>query len=62
MYDELTAKELRPYEKACADFGIRDCSSTEDFNNLLKELGEEAEEYCISEDGEEETDGLSMTM
>lgn len=62
MYDELTVKKLRPYAKACADFGIRDCSSTEDFNNILKELGEEAEEYCISDDGEEETDGLSMTM
>ena len=62
MYDELTIQELRPYEKACADFGIRECSSTEDFNELLKELGEEAEQYCITDDGEEEADGFEISM
>ena len=34
--------ELNYYRELCADFGIRDCSDTEDFNSLLKELGEDA--------------------
>ena len=61
-YDEMTVRELRPYERACADFGIRDCSTAEEYNNLLKELGNEAEEYCIADDGEDETDDLTLTM
>lgn len=34
--------ELDYYRDLCADFGIRNCSNVEDFNNLLKELGEDA--------------------
>lgn len=35
-------QDVSEYEQMCADFGIRDCSDTEDFNNLLKELGDDA--------------------
>ena len=33
------AKEVM---QCCADFGIRDCRSVFDYNNLLRELGKEA--------------------
>lgn len=35
-------QDVSKYEQMCADFGIRDCSDIEDFNNLLKELGDDA--------------------
>lgn len=34
--------ELNYYLQCCADFGIRSCVDEDDFNNLLRELGEEA--------------------
>lgn len=41
--------------QGCADFGIRKCCDAEDFNKLLKQLGEEAYEnaYIPPEDQEE---------
>lgn len=34
--------DVSEYEKRCVDFGIRDCNDVEDFNNILKSLGEDA--------------------
>lgn len=34
--------ELNYYRDLCADFGFRNCCDTEEFNNLLCELGEDA--------------------
>lgn len=47
--------ELGYYRDLCADFGIRNCSDTEDFNNLLQELGEDAFQtaYLPNEDEDE---------
>ena len=36
--------DTAPFEQYCADWGIRSCKSTEEFNALLKGLGEEAYE------------------
>lgn len=47
------------YQQLCADFGIRTCNNTEDFNNILHSLGEDAEQtaYLPDEDAD-----FSMTM
>lgn len=51
--------ELDYYRDLCADFGIRNCFDTEDFNNLLKELGEDA--YATAHIPEENADeGMVM--
>ena len=42
MYSD--EKELVRYRNCCAEFGIRDCPDEEAFNQILKELGEEAVE------------------
>ena len=34
--------ELNYYRQLCADYGIRQCCDSEQFNNLLRDLGEEA--------------------
>lgn len=34
--------EVLMLEKQCAEYGIRDCVDAEDFNNLLRGLGEDA--------------------
>lgn len=34
--------ELNYYRQLCADYGIRQCCDTEQFNDLLRGLGEEA--------------------
>lgn len=46
-YEEVDIPEL---EQCCADFGIRDCATVEDFNELLEELGDNAAEYQIPDD------------
>lgn len=46
--------DLSKYDHMCADFGIRDCESIDDFNALLEELGEDAVQsatLCPEEDG-----------
>ena len=51
--------ELDYYRDLCADFGIRNCFDAEDFNNLLKELGEDA--YATAHIPEENADeGMVM--
>ena len=47
------------YQQLCADFGIRTCNTTEDFNTILHSLGEDAEQTAYLPD--EDTD-FSMTM
>lgn len=44
LNDTLDAdgEDLSAYEQLCADWGFRACSSVEDFNTLLQELGEDA--------------------
>ena len=42
MIEECNEYELKKFMDECADFGIRDCENSEDFNALLKELGDEA--------------------
>lgn len=37
-----SGQDVSAYEKMCADFGIRQCCDTEQFNGILRELGEEA--------------------
>lgn len=49
VYDYEGA-DIPELEKSCADFGIRDCSTSEEFNELLEELGENAAEFQIPDD------------
>lgn len=47
--------DTAPFEQYCADWGIRSCENEEEFNALLKELGEEAYEnasLCEEEESE----------
>ena len=37
-----SGQDVSAYERMCADFGIRQCCDTEQFNNILRELGEDA--------------------
>lgn len=39
--------DITEYEQACANWGIRDCNSVEEFNSLLESLGEEAYRYAL---------------
>ena len=52
-------KDVSAYEQMCADYGIRLCCGAEQYNELLKDLGEDAYNTAyLPEDGEAE--GLSM--
>jgi len=42
MIEECDEHQINRFMEECADFGIRDCESKEEFNALLKELGDEA--------------------
>ena len=44
--------------QACADFGIRDCEDSMDFNCILEELGEDAVDSAWIP--EEEEEGVTM--
>ena len=37
-----SGEDVSAYEQMCADYGIRQCCDTEQFNDLLRGLGEEA--------------------
>lgn len=54
MTVNMTDEELLKCKMRCAEFGIRDCKDYEDFNNLLKELGDEAFENGELVGGDEE--------
>lgn len=53
-------QDVSEYEQMCADFGIRDCSDIEDFNSLLKELGEDAYTTAYIPE-EDENEGMVIT-
>lgn len=46
--------KLDYYRQLCADFGIRDCWDNEQFNGLLKELGEDAYDSAYLPDEDED--------
>ena len=41
-YNVAEDVDVSAYEKLCADFGIRQCCDAEQFNGILRELGEDA--------------------
>lgn len=45
LADENT--DITELEQACADWGIHNCYSIEEFNSLLESLGEDAYEYAL---------------
>lgn len=53
-------EDFSEYEQYCADFGIRDCADTADFNKLLKELGEDAYTTAYLPE-EDESEGMALT-
>lgn len=59
LYDR-DEMELNYYRDLCADFGIRACADAEDFNHLLKELGEDAYNTAYLPE-EDENEGVVMT-
>lgn len=53
--------ELDYYRQLCADYGIRNCADAEDFNTLLRQLGEDAyENACLPEEETEESIGMQF--
>ncbi len=49
-------------QQRCVNFGIRDCSDVEDFNNILKSLGEDAvsSAYLSEETDFDEGQGMKL--
>lgn len=54
-------EDVSEYKQLCADFGIRKCEDTEDFNRLLRGLGEDAYESAYIPD-EDEDEGMEMGL
>jgi len=50
--------ELNYYRQLCKDWGVRPCSSWEEYNEYLKELGDEAYENAAVLD--EENEGMNL--
>ena len=46
--------ELNYYRQRCKDWGVRPCVGEEDYNNLLKQLGDEAYENAAFYDEEQD--------
>ena len=51
-------EDITPYERGCAEWGIRDCWDAEDFNGMLMSLGEDAMDSAWMNPDEDE--GLVM--
>ena len=49
----LDDTDIAPVEQGCADFGIRSCYDSDDYNKLLRELGEDAYQTAYLPDEEE---------
>jgi len=49
----LDDTDIAPVEQGCADFGIRSCYNSDDYNKLLRELGEDAYQTAYLPDDEE---------
>ena len=54
----LEGEDLTPYERGCAEWGIRDCWDAEDFNGMLMSLGEDAMDNAWMLSDEDEGMGL----
>ena len=54
--------DVSEIQQRCVDFGICDCNDVEDFNNILKSLGEDAEQtaYLLEDSDCEEGQGLKL--
>lgn len=42
MMSDLSDDQAKDILEACAEYGIRHCADAEDFNNLLRRLGQDA--------------------
>ena len=54
----LEGEDLTPYERGCAEWGIRDCWDVEDYNAMVMSLGEDAMDNATIYEDEDE--GLVM--
>ena len=54
----LEGEDLTPYERGCAEWGIRDCWDAEDFNGMLMSLGEDAMDNAWMLSDEDEGIGM----
>lgn len=52
--------DLSAYEQGVADFGIRQCCDIEQYNDLLKDLGEDAYDMAYIPPEEEETTEMTL--
>lgn len=59
---DMDETELDYYRRLCADYGIRTCYDNDQFNELLKDLGEDAYStaYLPDEDEESQTGGMQL--
>lgn len=55
-------KNIANLQQDCADFGIRDCLNENDFNGLLKELGEDAYQSAYLESDSDQIFNEGMMM
>lgn len=53
MFSDLSEDQKQEVLDACAEYGIRHCADTEDFNNLLRGLGQDAIDNAWLPDDEE---------
>lgn len=58
---DMDETKLDYYRRLCADFGIRTCYDQEQFNNILKELGNDAYQTAyLPEENEDIDEGMTM--
>ena len=63
LIEDCSSKEIDRFMRQCADFGIRDCRDENDFNDLLKELGEDAvQSATIYDEDIEQDESAGITM
>lgn len=53
MMSDLPDDQAKDIFDACAEYGIRNCEDAEDFNNLLRGLGQDAMDNAWLPDDEE---------
>ena len=51
---DVDGVDIAKYEQLCADFGIRDCFDTEQYNQILSSLGEDAVQSASLPEDEED--------
>lgn len=63
LVEDCSSKEIDRFMRQCADFGIRDCRGENDFNELLKELGDDAvQSATIYDEDIEQDENAGITM